>query len=103
MQTDCGIDERILLSNFNALFQRAFLNVTVADLYNDLDSVVAGALNNLITIIFKAMTVNVSMRINERCAGHIAYFNLAPIGTSSRKPAKTGLPSSPTEAATTIP
>jgi hypothetical protein len=31
------------------------------------------------------------------------YFSFAPTGTSSRKPASTGLPSSPTDAATIMP
>jgi hypothetical protein len=33
----------------------------------------------------------------------IGYFSFAPTGTSSRNPASTGLPSSPTDAATIIP
>src|SRR5882724_329683 len=39
--------------------------------------------------------------VSLECKG--AYFSFDPIGTSSRKPASTGLPSSPTEAATIMP
>ncbi len=56
-----------------------------------------GTLQNRIQIFRKPLVVQMTMRIDQR-----HYFNREPTGTSSRKPARTGLPPS-RDAATIMP
>ena len=54
-------------------------------------------------IAVEALVLRMAVRVGVHGEPGPAYFSRAPLGTSSRKPASTGTPSSPSDAATIMP
>src|SRR5258708_12528388 len=73
---------------------------TAPDGENAFDACFARARYDLSAVLFEPGAVEMRVGIDVQAG---PYFSFAPTGTSSRNPASTGLPSSPTDAATHIP
>jgi hypothetical protein len=100
MQSRAGEDPIMLFGDL----QRAIVCAgacPATDGKNSFQAAFASASKHLraVRIEFVAFQMGVGIDVH----GSRRYFSLAPTGTSSRNPASTGLPSSPTEAATIMP
>src|SRR3954452_6873723 len=71
--------------------------VAVADREQCCDSGLLRPEKHLATVLLELLAVDVSVRIDEH------YFSLLPMGKSSRKLAGTGVPSTPKDAASSMP
>ena len=96
VDADGGVDLRVAVGEADGAvdFGRA---VAGADGENARDSGCGGALENGVEVVGEALVVEMAVRIDEH-----RYFRRAPTGTSSRKPARMGLPPS-SDAATIMP
>src|ERR1044072_6209952 len=99
MNTDCVVDVIVSTAHVDRTFEDSAMRIAGTDIQDRGDPGSKRAFQHRIAIRVKLRTINVRMRVDE----HRSYFNRAPFGTSSVKVAITGRPSSPYEAATTMP
>src|SRR5450631_734751 len=74
-----------------------------SDRQNRLYTRLPGAVEHRFAVVVVAAAVEMCVRINQQKLPLPTYFSRAPISTSSRNPASTGVPWSPSEAATIMP
>src|SRR5215470_6997616 len=112
MNADRGIDAIVLPAQVDCPFEDSAVWVACADVEDRCDACGSGALEHRLAIAVKLRSINVCMRVDEHCCcpadpcnpcSSVAYFKRAPLGTSSVNVAITGRPSSPYDAATTMP
>src|SRR5215467_1379916 len=102
MCADSGVDVFVSSSKLNRTFQGATVRIARADINNCQNPRVMCSLENFFPISVKLRPIQVRVRINKHSVP-LSYFKRAPFGTSSVNVAITGRPSSPYDAATTIP
>src|SRR5258707_2354615 len=101
MNAERGVNPVMLLGDLDGAIERPRSSAT-ANGQNALQAGFAGAGEHFVAIAVEFVAFQMSVGIDvQECSPR--YFSLVPTGTSSRKPASTGLPSSPTEAAKIIP
>ncbi len=96
-----GVNGWMCFPKLYCAFKGVAVWITGTHIENNFDTSCERAFKNELTIRIKLLTINVRVKVDEHRPQF--YFNLAPFGTSSVKVAITGRPSSPYDAATTIP
>src|SRR5690348_462964 len=96
MNADGSVDPVVLLSDADGAIECAWSSAA-ADRQNGSHACAASAFEHFRAICVESRTFEMRVRIDQH------YFSRAPMGTSSRKLARTGWPLSPTEAATIMP
>src|SRR5262252_9613957 len=118
MNPDRGVNFRMLLSQGHGALEGATVRITGADVEHRGHPGVSGSRNYFVAIAVVFRTVDMAMGIdelshwlidsltqwlNDQMNQQSNHFKRAPFGTSSANVANTGFPSSPTEAAKSIP
>ena len=107
MDADRGIDALVLLGQLDGAIERSGARpIAIADGQHGGHAGRFRARKDVGTVAVEALVLGMAVRVGVHDDGSVetdCYFSRAQSGTSSRNPASTGTPSSPSEAATIMP